>query len=239
MQFILNFACVLNANIMKNFAAPLLSFCLCLGTISATAQAFHKGTYLISLSEGSTKSAIKTRNVNDGRGSTTIAGDRDPLTFEYGVTDKLGIGFNIGGDVFQVNPNSLYGFSTTTGKDITLISSEITIDFNYHFLSTKKADFSVFSSYGIASVSFEGDDAISPTDGSAQYKYAATGLIFRTGVKAKYYFYKRLGFMCMVSAYKTSPMKQNEETANSPIFFNTNTRMRGVAIEFGPCFRIR
>ena len=127
---------------------------------AVNAQAFRRGTILVSLSEGSTWSKYTTTNTNattDVMHQDNINGDRDPLTVEYGISNKWGIGLNMGGDLFKVDPSKFYGFQTSRHY-VTAIMSEFTLDGNYHFFVTKRLDLAAFTSIGFSSVSFKGND---------------------------------------------------------------------------------
>ena len=147
---------------------------------------------LISLSEGSTNTQITTTNQLTGDGHTThIMGVRDPLTVEYGINNKWGIGLNLGGDILKMDPSKLYS-GAAPGKSVAMIMSEFTLDVQYHFLVTRHVDLAGFLSGGGAGVLIQGNE------GDHAYKYQAGGGIMRTGIKAKYYFCRRFGFMTML-----------------------------------------
>ncbi len=197
----------------------------------ARAQSFHKGALLISLSEGTTHTHYTTHNTavaQDGHHSTNTDGDRDPLTVEFGLTDRWGIGINMGTDIIKVNSKDFYGFATTKGK-VNAFMSEVTLDGNYHIFNTKHTDLSAFLSVGLAGVTIKGND------GDFAYQYNAPGAIVRVGSKVKYYFRKRFGVMAMVSTYAAgcSPEMVKDNTVGN----NYATSIKGWALEFGPCFR--
>jgi hypothetical protein len=199
----------------------------------AYAQAFRKGSLVVSLSEGATYSKFKTSNsadpYNDVITTQNINGDRDPLIIEYGITDRWGIGLTSGGDIYRVNPSTLYNFQTTKG-DIQAITGEFTVDANYHFYITKRVDLSGFGSVGLSGISIQGND------GDHAYEYKAGGGIIRVGAKAKYYVLKRFGIMGMVSAFSTnlSPDGAKENTMGQYSY----TSIKGFAWELGLCYRI-
>jgi hypothetical protein len=71
--------------------------------------------------------------------------------------------------------------------------------------------------------------------GETPYKYSSNGLIARTGVKARYYFMKRLGFMGMATVFANRTI--TEGVKDNTVGNNYGTTIRGWAIEFGPCYR--
>ncbi len=215
---------------MKKQPIFLAAFCLIMLTSSlANAQAFRKGSLLVSVSEGATFANYGTSNTGDG-GSVrdNITGDRDPLTIEYGLSNHWSVGITMGGDVFRVDPNTFYGIKEQERKTVAT-TSEITMDANYHYYITKRTDISAFASFGTTDVSFKGKE------GDAAYQYHANGGMLRLGTKAKYYVFRRIGIMGMVSAFSGtySPVGVKENT----IAGTTNTKIKGVAVEFGICAR--
>ncbi len=195
----------------------------------ANAQSFQKGRFFIQISEGGTTTHIATDG--DSRHHGDEGGDRDPLTIEYGLTDKVGVGLNIGTDLYKVDASKYFGFEPRS-KYAQMFFSETTLDFNYHFYNTKKLDLSSFFSVGLAVTTLKGDDF-----GEGGYQYNAKGNIVRTGAKMKYYFSRRFGIMAMVSGYtaKCSPFA----VSGNNVAKNVTTNLTGWAFEFGPCFKFR
>ncbi len=206
--------------------------CATLLCTKADAQAFRKGSLFISLTEGGTHAHFGTTNTavtNDGGVGNHVNGDRDPLNIEYALSNHWGIGINLGSDIFRVDPNTYYGFSTSTGK-VTALMSEVMIDGNYHYFVTKHTDLSVFAALGIATVTVMGDDGA-----DSHYQYNAGGGIIRVGGMAKYYVTHRFGFTGMFSLFSanTSPKDVKGNTVGQ----TRTTAIRGNAIEFGLCYR--
>lgn len=208
------------------FGLPLF-FCMANNT---KAQSFKKGSVLINVSEGSTYATYTATNINtDVVHATYIEGCRDPLTVEYGITDKWGIGINMGGDIYQIDPAKFYDFKTS--EKVKSIMSELTLDANYHFYATRHTDLAAFGSLGFSSVSMTGDD------GDFHYQYKSGGMIIRAGMKARYYFRKRFGATGMLSGFATqcSP----EGVKGNTVANNYTTSIKGYALEIGLCYRIR
>lgn len=200
---------------------------------NSTAQCFRKGSLIISITEGSTFANYKTTDISGSKpevvNKSFIKGDRDPLILEYGVSNRWGIGFSSGADIFKVNSNSFYGFSSGD-QPLNITTSEFTFDVNYHVFVNKKLDLSIFTSAGAFSVAFKGNNS------DMSYNYSSTGTIVRYGTRARYYFCNRLGAIGMISSYaaNSSPknVKGNTEAKNY------STSINGMAIEMGLCFRI-
>ena len=200
---------------------------------SVSAQSFKKGSLLISLSEGTTYSTFSTTSDNTGNSDVlhtgNITGTRDPITIEYGLTDHWGLGINIGGDIYHADQSKYYGFQTTT-NDIKVITSELTLDANYHFFVTRHFDLAAFASLGFSSASFNG------SDGDHSYQYKSGGRIIRTGTKARYYITRRLGVMGMVSTFATQ--NTSDCVKSNTVGNGYTTTIKGSAIEFGLVYRV-
>ena len=211
------------------FTIALFLPVLALGTICVMAQSFKKGSILLNLSEGSAYTNFSTLG-NEGTKSGSVDGTRDPITIEYGISQHIGLGISMGGDIFYINPNRFYGFSVPENR-VKLITSELTLDFNYHLLSTRHIDIAAFCALGPTGVSVKGNS------GDYKYQYSACGGIIRTGIKARYYFLRRFSFMGIVSAYSASVSADNNK--GNTVGVGAATKIKGYAIEFGPGVRIR
>ena len=200
---------------------------------SASAQSFKKGSLLISLSEGATYSTFSTTSDNTGNSDVlhtgNITGVRDPITIEYGLTNHWGLGINMGGDIYHADPSKYYGFQTTT-NDIKVITSELTLDANYHFFVTRHFDLAAFASLGFSSVSFNGND------GDHSYQYKSGGLLLRTGTKCRYYITKRFGVLAMASTFATQ--NATDGVKGNTVGSGYTTTLKGSAIEFGLVYRV-
>jgi len=219
-------------NCCKFIALAVLSLCCAAGN-DVNAQAFRKGSLLISLSEGTTYSTYTTTNFSgnaDVVNSGNNTGNHDPLTIEYGITNHWGIGINMGGDLYNVDPSKYYNFQTST-NNVKAVMSELTLDANYHFFITRHVDLAAFVSLGFSSVSFSGNN-----NGDNAYQYKSGGMIVRSGTKAKYYFTKRFGAMGMVSIFATQ--NASDGIKGNTVGNNYTTTIKGTAIEFGLCYRI-
>jgi hypothetical protein len=199
-------------------------------------QAFHKGALLLSISEGSTSATYSTSNVRNSptavlHFSKQMDGIRDPLFIEYGLSNRWGIGLSQGNDLFTVNAHDYYGYHTAGDKPLDVKTSELTLDLNYHFLVRKRIDWCIYGSAGLFGVSYL--DNTPAFDGTNNYK--AKGGITRVGSKLRYYFWKRLGVLVMVSAYSgnANPLQSPGFTENQ----GYSTKISGTATEFGLCFR--
>lgn len=208
--------------------------CFILGiNITANAQAFRKGSLTISISEGSTFANFATDDIGGPKAVPVhhefTPGLRDPLVIQYGVSKRWSIGLSSGNDVFTVNPSKFYGFSTSDNK-VDVKTSELTFDVNYHVFVNKRLDLSVFASTGMFSIKVKGND------GDNFYNHESNGTIVRYGTKAHYYFWKRLGAVGMISSYMANSSPKDVKGNNAAKTYAT--KINGVAIEAGFCYRI-
>jgi hypothetical protein len=219
----------------KNYtliAVIITCFIFISSTLTVQAQAYRRGSLMISISEGSTWANYSTNDMSAPKAKPVtkcIYGDRDPIIIEYGVSDRWSVGMSSGTDIFRVNPQDFYGVRTdkTTIKAST---SEFTFDGNYHVFVNKRLDLSVFSSIGFFSIN------VKESSGDVSYIHTSKGNLLRFGTKARYYFWKRLGVFGMISSYVAgaSPKDVKGNTFGN----NYTTSLNGFAIEAGLCFRI-
>lgn len=212
----------------------IVAFTLLFGTqFSASAQAYKKGNLTISVSEGSTFANYSTTNEGGTKPVSVynegMPGVRDPFAIQYGVSNRWSIGLTSGNDIFTVNPSKFYGFTTSDNK-VTVTTNELTFDVNYHVFVNKRLDLSVYASTGLFSISIKGND------GDKFYKHQSNGTIVRYGTKAHYYFFKRLGAVGMISSYLANSSPKDVKGNNEAKTYST--KINGVAIEAGLCFRI-
>lgn len=206
-------------------------FCLFMVNEHVLAQAFQKGSLLISLSEGGTNANFSTadmRKYSDVAHNEHIIGTRDPIILEYGLSKHWGIGLTSGADFYNIDPSSFYGFPAT--NKIKAFMTEFTVDGNYHFFVTKKLDLSGFVSLGLSSVNLKGNS------GDMPYKYNSCGTITRAGIKARYYFLWRFGVFGMLSAFSDHCSSIDEK--GNTVGQGYATSIKGTALEFGLCCRI-
>lgn len=200
--------------------------------VASYAQAYRKGSLLISISEGSTWANYTTINMNPEnppvKKRRCIDGVRDPLIIDYALTDRWSIGLTSGADIFKVKSSEFYGFGDAD-KTLKITTGEFTFDCSYHVFVNKRLDLSVSTSTGIFATTFN------ETDGETTYKYSANGTIHRFGTRVRYYFWKRLGAFGMASTYfaNSSPKDVKDNTVGK----NYDTKIDGFAIEGGLCFR--
>jgi hypothetical protein len=199
-------------------------------------KAFHRGSFLVGISEGTTTAVYTTKQRSETFGTPNLVkrglneGCRDPLFIEYGISNHWGLGLSSGKDIFSISPSDYYGFTTNNNTPIKISTGEFTFDAAYHVFANKRLDLSVFNSIGCFSVAFQGQD------GDANpYKYTANGKIWRFGSKVRYYFFRHLGAVGMISYYAAHASPKNVK--DNTVATNYNTNISGYAIEIGLCYR--
>lgn len=200
------------------------------GITNAQSPAFHKGSFIISVTEGTTYGNYGTQNysTSEGVGFEHIIGCRDPFEIEYGLSNHWGIGLSSGSDYYYLNPGAFYGFNVSNNQ-IKSLASEFTIDGSYHFFVTHKIDIAGVLSFGSSKVAFKGND------GDNTYNYSASGGILRLGLHGRYYI-GHFGFVAMVSAFSESA---NPQVPKGSVGNYYSTTVSGFAKEFGLCYRFK
>lgn len=202
------------------------------GFSSAFAQSFRKGSLLVSISGGDTYANFSTshRGNNEIKAEKqNMAGIRDPLIVEYGVTDQIGIGFSSGVDYYKVDPLKFYGYNSLH-KKIEVATGEVTGDLNYHFFTTNVFDLCLYGSAGLFSTSFD-DNTL------GENKNNSVGGILRAGTRARIYVYKGVAIMFMWSTFTSSATPKFDDETTAGKAYNTN--IKGYATEFGLSYHIK
>lgn len=216
----------------------ILLLTLILITAIINAQTFKKGAFTISISEGVVMANYTTKNLssiandinieNPSQTTTYLEGIRDPLIFEYGITNRIGLGIAFGGDLWKMD-GSYYGINDAD-QGLNITTYEITFDINYHTLISRRVDWAIHTSVGVLSVGFN------EKFNDKEYNYFADGHILRYGTSLRYYIWKRFAVMGMISHYQSKSSPKNNEKNNLKDDYSTN--INGWAFEGGFSFRI-
>ncbi|MES2513623.1 MAG: hypothetical protein V4580_05735 [Bacteroidota bacterium] len=200
---------------------------------SANAQAYRKGSLLVSISEGHTLANYTTNDISTGKekvvNEDVLIGVRDPFVIEYGLSKRWSVALSTGNDIFEVNSSKAYGFSSGDTK-VKVSTSELNAECAYHAFVNKRLDLSVFVATGVFSISMKGGES------DYTYNHTSKGTIVRYGTRVHYYFWKRLGAVGMVSNYLANCSPKDVKGNNTAK--NYSTSINGIAIEGGLCFRI-
>jgi len=220
------------------FGATLAA--LVMGCFIASAQlCFSRKNILVSITGGSGRAVYSTRDGENLIHRDCIKGTIDPLIVEYGISDRFGIGFSSGGENYSLNANKFYGYGPDDiNSELVSISKYFTLDLSYHLYVSKRCDVSVFSGAGKYRIQLSDYDALS--NGYSAFDYRASGAIIRTGIRARYYFWGRLGVMGMICGYSgvTTPKKTNEVSDQPRSVSNYSTLLTGYGREIGLCLRL-
>lgn len=219
-------------------------------TLATTAQegpkSFHKYCLITSITAGPGKALYTTRDRNDKIiNSEILDSNIDPLVMEFGLTDKIGIGFSRGGENFNVDANKFYKQNLNSdnyGNMMWTSTKYLTLDAAYHFFTSKRLDLSFFT--GIGYYKLSGNVYIPNAETinyfAPLYSYNASGGVIRSGTRARWYFSKRWGVMGMMFGYAgkvKEPYKKNSiSDANGS--GGISTTLIGIGHEVGICFRI-
>ncbi|HOZ86634.1 MAG TPA: hypothetical protein PL029_02700 [Bacteroidia bacterium] len=245
---------------MKNYIISFVALVLFLNTgFSGRAQtAFHKYALTVSITGGSTRAVYSTKNnrpsdlsVRDHR--QNMDGIVDPLILEFGISDRFGIGFTAGADIYKIDAKKFYNYDAQyeSGK-LPAYAHYFTFDFNYHPYVDRKIDLSYSAGIGTLKVnvfdcpaeqaaaldaeSAENNEIASSGGDIQKYnQYVARGPMLRAGVKLRYYFWRRLGIMGMVTGFTGKANTLNKSDNNFGKDYSTS--ISGVATELGICFR--
>lgn len=216
----------------KIYILGFVSFLFLFSFHKLAAQAYRKGSLMISISEGSTWANFNTVSTDPEtpvKHTRCIDGIRDPLIIEYGLSNRWSLGLTSGADLFKVKPSEFYGF--TNEKDEVLVKTgELTVDCSYHVFVNKRLDLSVSASAGVFATTFN------ENEGDVSYKYTANGNMLRFGTKARFYFWRRFGAFGMMSTYFAD--SSTKDVKGNTIANDYKTSLNGFAIEGGLCYRI-
>lgn len=198
------------------------------------AQSFRKGTLLVGISEGSTMARYTTSDVYTYQviNDAIIKGDRDPLQIEYGISKRWGLSLSCGNDIFKINPQQFYHYSSNTVMKSK--TSENLIEINYHFFITNNWDIALF--YGLGCYKVELFNEYSKCLSNALLTYEKGGIV-RYGVKARYYFTNRWAILGMFSAFNANA-HFSTPTANDVFQNRVRTDVKGLTLEFGISYKI-
>jgi len=181
---------------MKTIARLLLVFILPLVIISdLNAQAFQEGnknvdvginfaaygtkitvTNTVSNAAGSSDSSYTD---TDGAASTIV-----PISFEYGVTDKIGLGLDLTFSNYFIDEEDEEEISNVTSFDIGIRS-------NYHLLNSERNDLMLGLGIGFSSLNWEAE----PNPGQIIDSYSGSGLYLSVNVTDRIFFTENIGIL--------------------------------------------
>ncbi len=231
---------------MKKLAKSIYLIAFVGTTLCAQTQplAFYKRCLVTSIT-GGPSSALYTTRTNDGRPSHSdrLTGSIDPIIMEYGITNRLGIGFSHGGETYYVNANDFYNANVQEGSEYMFSTTKyLTLDLSYHPFVTKRLDLALFTGIGYYNVSGSCynnnfDDKWSMP---ALYNYNGRGAVARVGVRSRFYLTKRFGVMGLLYAFNGYAKEKQKPNTVSDAVNNSSysTSLTGVGAELGICYRL-
>lgn len=211
---------------MKNIAWITLFILLTVFGVNQTkAQAFEKGNINLDLGIGfggyKTTTEITTAEVTilgftippttikdeDGAASTII-----PLTFEYGISDKIGLGVQLGFSNYFIDNED----STETTESVRSVDFGLVV--NYHLLNSDKNDLFIGIALGGSSVNWK--------DLSGE-EWTGSGSYFSLYIKDRIFFNDNIGIMFNLgyTGYRYSDL---ESSIDNPFIDKFEWTIRGV-----------
>lgn len=228
----------------------LTSFALHLLALGSSAQekeilpkAFYKRCLVTSITGGPGKALFTTFNNKGEKAHSDLAvAQIDPLIMEYGLTDKIGVGFSKGGENYNIDANKFYNADISDGNQLMWTRTKyITADLSYHPYTSKRIDVSLVASAGYFNVTGDCYEYNEWSYNSTPlFSYNGNGLVARGGLRGRYYFSKRFGLMALAYGFsgiakaKYQPSSISDQKNNSGYY----TLINGCGLEFGLCFRI-
>lgn len=212
-------------------------------TNTTFAQAFQKGNKNLDFGVGfgiygTSQTSTTTFNgqtftdtENDGAVSTVI-----PINFEYGVTDKFGIGATLIYNNYVINDSDKVFLNKVSSIDLGL-------NFNYHLLSSDKNDLFVGLGVGFSSMS------IDYVTSSFQFidGVSGSGMYYSIGLTDRIFFSDHVGILFNLSyrGYNYSSLEANYSSEAEQLFStagvsysqNFEWKFNGVHIGTGLAFK--
>jgi len=161
----------------------------------ANAQAFQKGNINIDLGIGfgayGTKSTFTTTSngvsisdsETDGAASTLV-----PVQIEYGVTDRIGVGF-----LFQYNNYFINDSDKVSLDKVSCV--DFGLNFNFHLLNSDRNDLFVTAGLGMSSISVDYTSLASLFVES----YGGTGVYYGLGITDRFFILDNVGLLFNIS----------------------------------------
>jgi hypothetical protein len=130
-----------------------------------------------------------------------------PISFEYGVSDKIGVGLDLAASHFLLYQEDKIKYSRARILDLG-------IKVNYHLRTGRQNDFLIGLGLGVSSLSWKFNDLISTATGVASSD--GLGAYFNLGVSNRYFFKKHVGVLLNVGYSGYVYPKVKAESASVP-----------------------
>jgi hypothetical protein len=179
------------------------------------AQAFQKGNINFDVGLGigayGTKVTFKAAGLEfsetDGASSFVV-----PISFEYGVTDKVGIGAQFGSSSYFIDQDSSDATESVKALDFG-------VNFNFHLLSSDKNDLFIGLGFGASSVKWAFKN-INET-------YSGTGNYFNLYITDRIFFSDNIGVLFNLG-YKGYTYNNMESSTNNAFLDGLTWSLKGV-----------
>lgn len=181
-------------------------------------QAFEKGNINIDLGLGfgafGTRATFKDANtkleysVTDGAASTII-----PLAFEYGISNKIGLGLQIGTSNYFIDKKD----STNVSKSVR--SVDFALKFNFHLLNANRNDLFISLGLGGSSINWEFENT--------SETYSGSGTYFTLGLTDRIFFTDNIGILFNLG-YTGYNYNNVKTSSGNPILDNLTWSVKGI-----------
>jgi hypothetical protein len=210
---------------MKN-SIKILVVVLCLiSTTFSHAQSFQKHDMFIDLGFGLGIYNTTTYNyVNDSNKTGKTASVVIPLSFEYAIGNRIGIGLQL------VTESFLSSKDSTKGNKPTAHAGSINLLGNYHFFRTDHTDLSAGLALGGSNFTYNQNNA---TDAM----FTGGGTYFDLHFSGRFLFGKHFGMLVSLT-FPTMTYNQGVVSDNIGDSFNLDLKLRGYIIGTGFTFKI-
>ncbi len=200
---------------------------------SIKAQAFQKGNFNIDLGVGFGAYKTTTTIEVDFFGTPLTFTEEDgaasgmfPLSFEYGISNKFGIGVELGFVNYAID-DSTEDFNGNMVENNT--EAVRSVDFmlfgNFHLLNSEKNDLFIGLGFGSSSVVWTFKD-------NGSYEYKGRGGLFKIYIKDRIFFNDNVGILFNLG-YTSYVYNDMESSDNNAILDNLKWRVAGLNLGTG------
>ena len=202
---------------MKRSIQLLLTFSFAiLITNQLNAQAFQQGNKNIDVGIGFAAYGTKFTTTNTVNNVETSSSETDgaastifPISFEYGITDKIGLGVDLTISNYFIDEEDKDTISNVNAFEFGIRS-------NYHLLNSDKNDLMIGVGLGFSGMNWEAE----PIAGQFIDSYSGSGIYWTVGVTDRIFFSEHIGILFNVAyrGYFYSAL-ETKLTAEGEAFF--------------------
>jgi len=182
---------------MKKFTSVLTIIVLLLigNNNTVSAQAFQKGNINVDLGIGFGAYGTKSTFTNTFNGVSTSTSETDgaastlvPVQIEYGVTDRIGIGF-----LFQYNNYFINDSDKVSLDKVSCV--DFGLNFNFHLLNSDRNDLFVTAGLGFSSINVDYTSLATLFVES----YTGSGVYYGIGITDRFFIFDNIGLIFNIS----------------------------------------